>query len=254
VPAAIVGVTIVSIGTTLPEMITGVMAVRNRQTDVAIGNAIGSCLFHAGAVFGIVGLVAPPSVDGTLTLPIVYMGLLAIALVPISRTFGKRVSRLEGGLLLASYAGFLVLSAISATRGGQDPAHPWTLSIHRQWAASSAPHLTQTLEHAKVHPGDFLSSSGRRPPSGHPRTRRQNSRNLLGQSGGGSTKSRRCHRPGRGDIGGSQSGRPGSNRRHSAWEADVLPLNYARGWSQYIAHANLAEVGCSTGHPRPAAR
>ena len=118
VPAAIVGVTIVSIGTTLPEMITGVMAVRNRQTDLAMGNAIGSCLFNAGAIFGIVGLVAPPSVDGTLTLPLVYMGLLAIALVPISRTFGKTVSRLEGGLLLASYAGFLVLSAISATRGG----------------------------------------------------------------------------------------------------------------------------------------
>jgi cation:H+ antiporter len=118
VPASIVGVTIVSIGTTLPEMVTGVMAVRKGQTDLAMGNAIGSCLFNAGAVFGIVGLVSPPGVDSTLTLPLAYMGVLALALVPISRTFGKTVSRLEGALLLASYVGFLALSAISATRGG----------------------------------------------------------------------------------------------------------------------------------------
>ncbi|MEK6703971.1 MAG: calcium/sodium antiporter [Planctomycetota bacterium] len=117
VPATIVGVTIVSIGTTLPEMVTGVMAVRKGQTDLAMGNAIGSCLFNAGAIFGMVGLFAPPGVDGTLTLPLAYMGLLAIALVPISRTFGKTVSRLEGGLLLASYAVFLGVSVILATRG-----------------------------------------------------------------------------------------------------------------------------------------
>lgn len=117
VPGAIVGVTIVSIGTTLPEMVTGVMAVRKGQTDLAIGNAIGSCLFNAGAIFGIVGLVAPPAVDGTLTLSLAYMGVLAIVLVPISRAFGKTVSRLEGGLLLASYAAFLGASAILATRG-----------------------------------------------------------------------------------------------------------------------------------------
>lgn len=45
------------------------------------------------------------------------MGVLAIALVPISRTFGKTVSRFEGALLLTSYAVFLALSAVSAVRG-----------------------------------------------------------------------------------------------------------------------------------------
>lgn len=112
VPAAVVGVTIVSIGTTLPEIVTGVMAVRKGQTDLAMGNAIGSCLFNAGAIFGLVGLISPPGVDGSLTLPLAYMGILTLALVPISRTFGKTVSRLEGGLLLASYAAFLVASAL----------------------------------------------------------------------------------------------------------------------------------------------
>lgn len=117
VPAAIVGVTIVSIGTTLPELVTGVMAVRRGQTDLAMGNAIGSCLFNAGAIFGMVGLVAPPSVDGTLGLPLAYMGLLAVAFVGISRTFGKTVSRIEGALLLASYAAFLAIAAVKASTG-----------------------------------------------------------------------------------------------------------------------------------------
>lgn len=114
IPSAIVGMTIVSVGTTLPELITGLMAVRNRQTDLAMGNAIGSCLFNAGAIFGIVGVITPPRVDAAFVLPLGYMGLLAIALVPISRTFGKRVSRLEGVLLLASYVGFLALSVYKA--------------------------------------------------------------------------------------------------------------------------------------------
>lgn len=117
VPAAIVGVTIVSIGTTLPEIVTGIMAVRKGQTDLAMGNAIGSCLFNAGAILGIIGLVSPPSVDASLTLPMAYMGILALALVPISRTFGKTVSRFEGAALLASYAAFLTLSAVGALKG-----------------------------------------------------------------------------------------------------------------------------------------
>ncbi len=112
IPAAVVGVTIVSIGTTLPELITGVLAVRNGQTDLALGNAIGSCLFNAGAIFGVTGLIAPPVADQTFVLPLIYMALLAIALIPITRTFGKTIARIEGAGLLASYAIFLVLSAL----------------------------------------------------------------------------------------------------------------------------------------------
>lgn len=111
IPAAIVGVTIVSIGTTLPEMITGVLAVRNGQTDLAIGNAIGSCLFNAGAIFGISGMIAPPLHDAAFTVPLIYMGMLSIALLPISRSFGHTVARIEGALLLTSYVVFLAVSA-----------------------------------------------------------------------------------------------------------------------------------------------
>jgi cation:H+ antiporter len=113
VSPAIVGVTIVSIGTTLPELITGIMAVRKGQTDLAMGNAIGSCLFNAGAIFGLTGLISPPALNGAFLLPLGYMGLLALALIPISRTYKKRIARIEGIGLLISYATFLTLATLS---------------------------------------------------------------------------------------------------------------------------------------------
>lgn len=117
VPVAVVGVTIVSIGTTLPELTTSFMAIRRGQTDLAMGNAIGSCMFNAGAIFGITGLLAPPETGSAMTLPIVYMGLLAAVLVPISRTNRRRVSRIEGAALLATYAVFLAVSGLMALGG-----------------------------------------------------------------------------------------------------------------------------------------
>lgn len=116
VPPAIVGVTVVSIGTTFPEMVTGVLAVRKGQTDLAMGNALGSCLFNSGAIFGLASLIAPPTPDSAFRLPLMYMAILAVALIPISRTFGKTVSRLEGAALLLSYAAFLAYSAVIAGR------------------------------------------------------------------------------------------------------------------------------------------
>jgi cation:H+ antiporter len=115
VPPAIVGVTVVSIGTTLPELVTGIVAVRRGQTDLAMGNAIGSCLFNTGGIVGLVTLLDPVRSDPDLALALLYMGVLAVLLVPMSRAFGQRVSRLEGAGLLASYAGFLALSAVSVT-------------------------------------------------------------------------------------------------------------------------------------------
>ncbi len=121
VPAAIVGVTIVSIGTTLPELMTSVLAVRKGQTDLAMGNCIGSCLFNAGAIFGLSGLIAPVSSAGALVVPLWFMGGLAVALIIISRTFNKTVSRAEGGLLLGAYAAFLAVSAWAVLGGTQTP-------------------------------------------------------------------------------------------------------------------------------------
>jgi len=114
VPAALVGVTVVSIGTTLPELVTSVTAVRRGQTDLATGNAIGSCLFNAGAIYGITGVLAPPEVGRGLDLPFAFMGVLTLMVIVVSRTGGRSVSRLEGGMLLSAYGLFLLLSARAA--------------------------------------------------------------------------------------------------------------------------------------------
>lgn len=113
IPAAVVGVTVVSIGTTLPELVTSILAVRRGQTDLAMGNAVGSCLFNAGAILGLSTVLAPPPFLPAMTVPLIIMGGLGALLIPISRTFGRTVSRAEGALLLAIYAGFLIWMGIS---------------------------------------------------------------------------------------------------------------------------------------------
>lgn len=112
IPTAIIGVTIVSFGTTLPELITSIIATLRGQTDLAVGNAIGSCLFNAGAIFGLAGLMAPPLADHAFVFPLSFMSLLALVLIPISRTHGRTVARVEGAALLGSYVAFLVISAM----------------------------------------------------------------------------------------------------------------------------------------------
>ncbi len=115
-PAAVVGVTVVSIGTTLPELVTGIIAVRRGRSELAMGNAIGSCLFNTGAIFGAVGVLSPPGSVDDLSIALVYMAALGLALIPISRTVDKTVSRWKGGMLLASYALFLAILAVKALR------------------------------------------------------------------------------------------------------------------------------------------
>lgn len=118
IPAAIVGVTIVSIGTTLPELVTSIVAQRRGATDLAMGNVIGSCLFNTGAVFGLVGVIEPPVADGSLHISLIYMVMLGIALIPISRMGSRTISRIEGGGLLLSYLAFLSIAAVQSNRGG----------------------------------------------------------------------------------------------------------------------------------------
>lgn len=111
VAPAVVGVTVVAVGTTLPELITGLLAVRKGQTDLAMGNVLGSCLFNAGAIYGLAGLVAPPQSSEVLNIPLMFMAALALLLIPISRTHARRVARIEGAGLLAIYAAFIAVSA-----------------------------------------------------------------------------------------------------------------------------------------------
>jgi len=103
----IIGLTVVAIGTSLPELTTVVVAARHNQPDIAIGNVIGSNIFNVLFVIGLAALVRPLAVPQ----PILLLdgpAMLAVCVLffPLVYT-GRRLTRWEGGVLLAMYAGYL---------------------------------------------------------------------------------------------------------------------------------------------------
>lgn len=105
IPDMVVGLTVVALGTSLPELATSVVAAVRREADIAVGNIIGSNIFNIGAILGITSLVQPIRVaDGVLGKELLAVLLLSLAVWPISG-MAHRIRRLEGGLLLAAYMG-----------------------------------------------------------------------------------------------------------------------------------------------------
>lgn len=103
---AIIGLTIVAIGTSLPELITSIVASYKKEADIAIGNVVGSNVFNILGILGITALIIPISSVGISYIDLGVMLVTAIILFPLSRT-GFSISRMEGALLLAGYAGYI---------------------------------------------------------------------------------------------------------------------------------------------------
>ncbi len=106
----IIGLTIVAIGTSLPELAASVMSALRGEPDIAIGNVIGSNMFNLLAVLGLPGLIHPtPLAPEVLNRDYVFMIGLSIALFAMAYGFrgDGRVNRLEGALLLGGYGAYL---------------------------------------------------------------------------------------------------------------------------------------------------
>lgn len=103
---AIIGLTIVAIGTSLPELITSIVAAYKKEADIAIGNVVGSNIFNILGILGITALIIPISSVGISYVDLGVMLFTAIILFPLSRT-GFSISRFEGALLLAGYGGYI---------------------------------------------------------------------------------------------------------------------------------------------------
>ncbi|MBE0551544.1 MAG: calcium/sodium antiporter [Ignavibacterium sp.] len=103
---AIIGLTIVAIGTSLPELITSIVAAYKKETDIAIGNVVGSNVFNILGILGITALIIPISSVGISYVDLGVMLVTAIILFPLSRS-GFSISRVEGVFLLAGYAGYI---------------------------------------------------------------------------------------------------------------------------------------------------
>ena len=97
----VIALTIVAGGTSMPELATSMMAAIRKQSDIAVGNILGSNIFNLCCILGIVSMIAPPTVsEQILWLDAPVMLVLSIALLPILFT-GSRISRGEGLALLA---------------------------------------------------------------------------------------------------------------------------------------------------------
>ncbi len=105
----IIGLTVVAIGTSLPELASALAAIRKGEHDLAIGNVIGSNLFNTLAVVGIAGVIHPLAIaPEVLYRDCLLMSLLTLALFFIrTRADGKReIARVEGVVLLSIYLGY----------------------------------------------------------------------------------------------------------------------------------------------------
>lgn len=110
----IIGLTVVAIGTSLPELASTIAAVKKGQHDLALGNVLGSNLFNTLAVVGIAGAISPMSVEpDALNRDWVVMALLTVALFVMGYGFrgAGRINRLEGAILLTVYLGYMAYLA-----------------------------------------------------------------------------------------------------------------------------------------------
>jgi len=106
VSEAIIGLTIVAGGTSLPELATSVVASFRKQEDIAVGNILGSNIFNILAILGLTGSISPIQVQNISMVDLGAMIFAALLLLPLIRT-GFRISRVEGAALLIFYGGYL---------------------------------------------------------------------------------------------------------------------------------------------------
>lgn len=105
----VIGLTVVSAGTSMPELVTSIVAARRGNPDIAIGNVIGSNIFNVLGILGICAMVAPQRVHpAMLRLDIPLLVVASIVLLPMVKS-GGRISRREGAMLLAGYGAYLAV-------------------------------------------------------------------------------------------------------------------------------------------------
>ncbi len=106
VDEAIIGLTIVAIGTSMPELATSVVAAVRKESDIAIGNIVGSNIFNILGILGVASIIKPLSSVGFSQVDYGVMIAFAIILLPMAIT-RKRLSRAEGSVLLLGYVGYM---------------------------------------------------------------------------------------------------------------------------------------------------
>ncbi|MFH1137994.1 MAG: calcium/sodium antiporter [Pseudomonadota bacterium] len=114
----IIGLTIVAVGTSLPELASSLAAARRGEPDIALGNVLGSNLFNTLAVVGLAGVIHPLRVPPeVLYRDCLVMGVLTLSLFVLGYGFGGRpgrITRVKGALLLSVFVGYTAFLAVTA--------------------------------------------------------------------------------------------------------------------------------------------
>ena len=104
----LIGLTVVAVGTSLPELVTSIVAAARQQADIAVGNIVGSNIFNLTVVLGVSALITDLPIDPSILarqLPAVFV--ISLLVWPVAAS-ARRVRRSEGLLLLATYFGFML--------------------------------------------------------------------------------------------------------------------------------------------------
>jgi cation:H+ antiporter len=105
----VIGLTLIAAGTSLPELATSVVAALRKQSDIALGNVIGSNIFNILGILGVSGLILPLEVSRHMReIDIPVMFLVSLGCLPIMWS-GMKVSRFEGLLLLSAYSFYTLM-------------------------------------------------------------------------------------------------------------------------------------------------
>ena len=114
----LIGLTIVAIGTSLPELASSIAAARKGENDLALGNIIGSNLFNTLAVVGLAAIVSPmDAIEKAVAyrdMPLMIALTVALILLGFRRKGDGRLNRIAGAILLAVYVGYLALLIVQA--------------------------------------------------------------------------------------------------------------------------------------------
>ncbi|MXO84443.1 calcium/sodium antiporter [Altererythrobacter aurantiacus] len=107
----VIGLTVVAVGTSLPELVTSAIAAIKRQGEIALGNVLGSNIYNVLFIGGVTGIVAPTQIPGSI-LQFDLLVLLAVSVIVMLFAFtGGKLSRPEGFVLVAAYVGYTAVTA-----------------------------------------------------------------------------------------------------------------------------------------------
>ncbi|MBI1339903.1 calcium/sodium antiporter [bacterium] len=107
VPESVIGLTIVAVGTSLPELVTSVMAALRKHSDLAFGNIVGSNIYNIFGILGATAVIHPIAVPPEIARLDIWVMAAATAALFIVTITGWRIARWEGGVMVAAYAGYI---------------------------------------------------------------------------------------------------------------------------------------------------